>query len=156
MKGFFPRSTDFPRWITTDFITTQFFTGHGKFRQYLTERAHAMVDPSCPCDGLIEQTSKHVLLECLNYSRITRRHFSTAGQPMHCLISLVELPQTTELFVRAAYEIHHALTIDNDTTPAPLTPSLTTSPVPPPSAPSPPLSTSPISRPSISPLLLTP
>ena len=116
MKGFFPRAKDFPPWITTDFVTTQFFTGHGKFREYLTTRAQAMNDPGCTCDGLTPQTPKHVLLECLNYSRVTRRHFSTAGQPMHCLISLTELPQTTELFIRAAHEIHHALKVDNETT----------------------------------------
>ena len=128
MKGFFPRAKDFPPWITTDFVTTQFFSGHGKFREFLTNRARAMEDPACTCDSLTVQTPKHVLLECLNYSRVTRRHFSTAGQPMHCLISLVELPQTTKLFIRAAHEIHRVLQVDNDTTHAPSPPSPLPSP----------------------------
>ena len=155
MKGFFPRAADFPRWLTTNFVTIQFLTGHGKFRQYLTDRAQAMTDPRCPCDGRTVQSSKHVLLDCPNYSHITRRHFATAGFPLHCLMSLVELPQTTELFVRAAHEIHQALLIDNNTDPGPIR---TPPPSPPPSPrPSPPSSPPPLAgQRSPSPLLLTP
>ncbi|CAN0599895.1 unnamed protein product, partial [Ectocarpus sp. 12 AP-2014] len=47
--------------LPLNFVTTQFLTGHGKFRQYL-HRFRLVGDPSCECGEL--QTSHHLLLDC--------------------------------------------------------------------------------------------
>src|SRR5699024_246193 len=55
MKQFFPIPTWIPAHIVTDFIQTQFFSGHGGFRSYLKD-FHIIEDDTCICDHATQQT----------------------------------------------------------------------------------------------------
>ncbi len=62
-KKFFPSVHEFLKFeheIRVNFITTQFFTGHGKFNQYL-HRFKLAAEQSCPCNRGI-QTIDHLLI----------------------------------------------------------------------------------------------
>jgi len=51
------------KYFSTNFYTTQFFTNHGKFNQYL-ERFNLKDNNQCECDGITSQTSDHLLFDC--------------------------------------------------------------------------------------------
>jgi ribonuclease HI len=57
--------------ITTNFITTQFYTGHGKFKHYLY-RFKLVNDQMCSCNRGI-QTIDHLLLHCELMDEITNQ-----------------------------------------------------------------------------------
>jgi hypothetical protein len=52
--------------IRIDFITTQFFTGHGKFNSYLN-RFKLITSSNCEC-GYEIQTPMHLILDCPRFS----------------------------------------------------------------------------------------
>jgi hypothetical protein len=123
MRQFFP-TPDIPDFVTIDFVLSQFFTGHGRFRDYLV-RFGALIDGGCThCDGVVEQTARHTLLDCPTLSEITRRTFELAGLMdwtvglngnLNHLFRLVETPEAFEMFKRAAHHIHFQLNISNRT-----------------------------------------
>lgn len=115
MRRFFP-TLDIPRFVVLDFIITQFLTGHGRFLAYLEKYVPSVRDKACPhCDGLLEQTSEHALLECLVLSSLTRQIFHYYGLDMNHPFRMVQTPQTFELFKRVAHELHHRLNMENRT-----------------------------------------
>jgi hypothetical protein len=48
--------------LNFDYVTTQFITGHGLFKTYLTKQ-HIITDPTCPC-GTDLDTVQHNLFDC--------------------------------------------------------------------------------------------
>ncbi|XP_050558906.1 uncharacterized protein LOC126912164 [Spodoptera frugiperda] len=70
-KLFFPSAAaaySTVRKIETSSITTQLFTGHGGFSEYLY-RFKLRGNPSCPCDSTVEETVPHVIFACPVYAR---------------------------------------------------------------------------------------
>ncbi|OTF78438.1 hypothetical protein BLA29_013940, partial [Euroglyphus maynei] len=55
--------------IKPNFYTTQFFTGHGHFLQYL-HRIQRSDTYSCTCTQDATQDPTHLLLHCTNYTDI--------------------------------------------------------------------------------------
>ncbi len=59
------------QYFESNFFTTQFITGHGKFNTYL-QRFKQRNDNKCPCDNFPEQTPEHILFHCEIYEQ--QRH----------------------------------------------------------------------------------
>ncbi|KAF7489147.1 Retrovirus-related Pol polyprotein from type-1 retrotransposable element R1 4 [Sarcoptes scabiei] len=58
-----------PKFVRTSFYTTQFFTGHGPFAEYL-HRLRIINHNSCSCDSSSIQNPSHLLLNCPHYALI--------------------------------------------------------------------------------------
>jgi ribonuclease HI len=70
-KKFFPTIMDRQKctqYFTSNFYTTQFITGHGKFNTYL-QRFKLRNDNKCPCDDFSEQNPEHIIFHCQIYEQ---------------------------------------------------------------------------------------
>ncbi|KAG6462664.1 hypothetical protein O3G_MSEX013397 [Manduca sexta] len=70
-KLFFPNAVEahkILKQLQVDPTTTQIFTGHGGFSEYLN-RFRCKENSSCPCDPDIKETVPHILTECPIYER---------------------------------------------------------------------------------------
>ncbi|KAF7490453.1 Putative protein in type-1 R1DM retrotransposable element [Sarcoptes scabiei] len=65
-------TTRIPNYIHTNYYTTQFFTGHGPFNEFLN-RIKITNTPTCQCNNASLQNPTHLLLECSKYARIKRK-----------------------------------------------------------------------------------
>ena len=66
-KSFFP-SHKIPKHIIPNFITTQFYTGHGHFQKYLYRFTHSLTE-LCTCSNTTQDPT-HLLLNCTHYTNI--------------------------------------------------------------------------------------
>ncbi len=92
LRSFFPtlEHRRLVKRLPLNFVTTQFLTGHGKFRQYL-HRFRLVGDPSCECGEL--QTSHHLLLDCPIFESVRcrlRRDVAQSIQEEDLVQELVE------------------------------------------------------------------
>ncbi|XP_023241502.1 uncharacterized protein LOC111639790 [Centruroides sculpturatus] len=68
--GFFPKILDRlgNRHFSINFLTSQLFTGHGNFLQYLCRFKHSETQ-YCSCDNTSTQDSLHLIFDCRHYNR---------------------------------------------------------------------------------------
>ncbi|KAF7488501.1 Putative protein in type-1 R1DM retrotransposable element [Sarcoptes scabiei] len=98
-------SQDIPKFIHTNFYTTQFFTGHGPFREYLS-RLHITDNSDCSCSNGILQNPQHLLLDCPNYINIKHElHLHNITE----LASFVSDRETFKQFKKLCKHIHDHL-----------------------------------------------
>ena len=112
LRGFFPEAAFLPKYINTNYVLTQLFSGHGAFLSYL-HRFKVKGWSECGCDRTSPQTVEHVLMYCPIYGSPMRRAFDDAGLPHRCLMELTCDLSSYKVFLTAAPEVHRILQEDN-------------------------------------------
>src|SRR5699024_3532083 len=108
-QQFFPRGV--PAYIKTNFITTQFVTGHGAFQNYLY-RINISPTNICPC-GQSPQTPIHLLTQCTLTSQFI---IQLIGYTPTEVTFYTKTKQNFNTYIKICYYIHNThLLVSNNT-----------------------------------------
>ena len=110
LNEFFPTGVC-PKHIRHTFYTTQFYTGHGFFKSYLSEKRLAR-NPFCSCRPRSRQTPEHLLLHCPLTKNIITSQFTP--QPSS-LQQFILNPLNAAKFCTVTRQIYHKFTIRHRT-----------------------------------------